>query len=143
MASVNVFYSPELENPPMAPECSINFSFIAEVTGESTTVRIRDGLNQIEEDEWEKIQDKEYARRLLDLGALRIMEAAEVKETLDKEDLKVSDDVSITGLKIADAVKVVASTHDLQKLDTWLADEQRVPIRQAITRRINTLTGGD
>jgi hypothetical protein len=143
MASVNVFYSPELENPPMAPECSINFSFIAKVTGESMTVRIRDGLNKVEEDDWEKIQEREYARRLLDLGALRIMEAAEVKETLDKEDLKVSDEVSITGLKIADAVKVVASTHDLQRLDAWLTDEQRTPIRQAITRRINTLTGGE
>jgi hypothetical protein len=143
MASVNVFYSPELENPPMAAECSINFSFIAEVTGESTTVRIRDGLNQIEEDEWEKIQDKEYVRRLLALGALRVMEAAEVKETLDEADLKVSDEVSITDLKIADAVKVVASTHDLQKLEAWLTDEQRVPIRQALTRRINTLSGGD
>lgn len=143
MASVNVFYSPELENPPMAPECSINFSFIAKVTGESTTVRIRDGLNKVEEDEWEKIQEKEYARRLLDLGALRIMEASEVKETLDKDDLNVSDDVSITRLKIADAVKVVATTHDLQRLDAWLADEQRVPIRQAIARRINTLTGGE
>jgi hypothetical protein len=143
MASVNVFYSPELESPPMAAECSINFSFIAEVTGESTTIRIRDGLNQIEEDEWEKIQDKEYARRLLALGALRVMEATEVKETLDKSDLKVSDEVSITNLKIADAAKVVASTHDLQKLDAWLTDEQRVPIRQAITRRINTLNGGD
>jgi hypothetical protein len=143
MTSINVFYSPELENPPMAPECSINFSFIAEVTGESRTVRIRDGLNKVEEDDWENIQQREYARRLLNLGALRIMEAAEVKENLDKVDLKVSDDVSITNLKIADAVKVVASTHDLQKLDTWLADEQRVPIRQAIARRINTLTGGD
>ena len=143
MTSVNVFYSPELENPPMAPECSINFSFIAKVTGESTTVRIRDGLNQIEEDDWEKIQEKEYTSRLLDLGALRVMEATEVKETLDKADLKVSDEVSITNLKIADAVKVVASTHDLQKLDAWLTDEQRVPIRQAIARRVNTLTGGD
>jgi len=143
MASVNLFYSPELENPPMAPECSINFSFIAEVTGESTTIRIRDGLNKVEEDEWEKIQEKEYTRRLLDLGALRVMEAAEVKETLNKDDLKVPDEVSITNLQIPDAVKVVASTHDLQKLDAWLADEQRVPIRQAIARRINTLTGGD
>ena len=143
MASVNVFYSPELENPPMAPECSINFSFIAPVTGESTTIRIRDGLNKVDEADWENILEREYARRLLDLGALRIMEASEVKETLDKDDLKVPEEVAITNLKIPDAVKVVAATHDLQKLDAWLADEQRVPIRQAITRRVNTLTGGD
>lgn len=143
MTSVNVFYSPELENPPMAPECSINFSFIANVTGESTTIRIRDGLNQVNENDWEKIQEREYARRLLALGALRIMQPAEVKDILEKEDLSVPEDVSITNLKIPDAVKVVASTHDLQKLDAWLADEQRVPIRQAITRRVNALTGGE
>lgn len=143
MTSVNIFYSPQLENPPMAPECSISFSTIAKVTGESTTVCIRNGLNQVKEDEWEKILEKEYAQNLLSLGALRVMEAAEVKETLDKDDLKVSDNVSITNLKIADAGKVVAATHDLQKLEAWLGDELRVPIRQAITRRITTLTGGD
>ena len=143
MTSVNIFYSPELENPPMAPECSINFTTIAEVTGESTTVRICNGLNQVEEEEWENIQKMEYAIRLLSLGALRVMEATEVKETLDEADLKVPDEVSITNLKIADAVKVVAATHDLQKLDAWLTNEQRVPIRQAIARRVKTLTGGD
>jgi hypothetical protein len=143
MASVNVFYAPELENPPMAPECSINFSFIAKVTGESTTIRIRDGLNKVDEADWENILEREYARRLLNLGALRIMEETEVKETLDKADLKIPDEVSITNLKVADAVKVVAQAHDLQKLDAWLADEQRTPIRQAITRRINALTGGE
>jgi hypothetical protein len=143
MASVNVFYAPELENPPMAPECSINFSFIAQVTGESTSIRIRDGLNKVDEADWENILEREYAQRLLALGALRIMEASEVKETLDKDDLKVPEEVAITNLKIPDAVKVVAATHDLQKLDAWLTDEQRVPIRQAITRRINALTGGE
>jgi len=143
MASVNVFYAPELENPPCAPECSIMFSKIAKVTGESTTVRIRDGLNKIEDKDWEEIKEKTYAQRLLALGALRVMDEVEVKDTLDKDDLNIPDDVSISTLKISDAVKVVATTHDLQKLEAWLSDEQRVPLRQAITRRINTLTGGD
>lgn len=143
MASVNVFYAPELENPPMAPECSINFSFIGKETGETETIRIRDGLNNVDEEVWDKIQEKEYAKNLLAYGALRVMEANEVKEVLDKADLKVPEEVSIDKLKLADAVKVVGSTHDLQKLDAWLTDEQRTPVRQAITRRLATLTGGE
>jgi hypothetical protein len=143
MAKVSIFYAPELENPPMDPECSISFSTIATVQGESTCTRISSGLNQIEEEEWEQIQTKEYAQKLLSLQALRVMEPDEVKETLDKDDLKVPDEVSITDLKLADAVKVVSTIHDLQKLEAWLTDEQRTPVRQAISRRINTLTGGD
>jgi hypothetical protein len=143
MAKVSIFYAPELENPPMDPECSISFSAIATAQGESTCTRISSGLNQIEEEEWEQIQTKEYAQKLLSLQALRVMEPHEVKETLDKDDLKVADEVSITDLKLADAVKVVSTAHDLQKLEAWLTDEQRVPVRQAITRRISTLTGGD
>jgi hypothetical protein len=127
----------------MAPECSISFSFIGKVTGETETIRIRDGLNKVSEEDWERIEEKEYTKRLLTLGALRVMEAKEVKDLLDKEDLDIPEDVSLAGLKIADASKVVASAHDLQKLDAWLADEQRVPVRQAITRRIAALTGGD
>lgn len=143
MPSVNVFYAPELENPPLAPECSITFTTIGAAPGETTAVRIRDGINKVDEDEWEQIQQKDYAQTLLQLGALRVMKPDEVKEVLSKDDLKTPEDVTITDLKIADAVKVITSTNDLQRLDAWLQDELRNPVRQAITRRINTLTGGE
>ena len=72
MASVNVFYSPELENPPLAPECSITFSTIGSEPNSSTAVRIRDGINKIDEEDWEQIQEKAYAQTLLQIGALRV-----------------------------------------------------------------------
>jgi len=143
MASVNVFYSPELENPPLAPECSIMFTTIGSEPNTSTTVRIRDGINKVDEDDWEQIKEKAYAQTLLSLNALRVMEPEEVKEVLTKDDLTVPEDVKISDLKLADAIKVIATVNDLQRLDAWMQDELRNPVRQAITRRINTLTGGE
>lgn len=143
MSAVNVFYAPELDNPPMAPECSITFTTIGKATGETVGTRLCSGLNQIPEEVWLNIREKEDAKRLLSLGALRVMDADEVKETLEADDLHVPDDVSIADLKLQDAIKVTSTTYDLQRLEAWLADEQRNAVRQAITRQINKLTNGD
>ena len=143
MSAVNVFYAPELGNPPLAPECSVTFTTIGKATGETVGTRLCNGVNRVAEEEWENIKEKEAAKRLLSLGALRVMEADEVKETLEADDLHVPDDVSLADLKLQDATKVASTTHDLQRLEAWLTDEQRNPVRQAITRQINKLTNGD
>jgi hypothetical protein len=141
---VNIFYSPALENPPM-DGCSITYTTISKETEESTRVTIREGINNIPEDDWESIKagpHGPHALRLLELGALRVMESNEVKEVLSEADLKVPDDVSIAALKLPDATKVITGTHDLQRLTAWLEQDQRVPVRTAIQKRIDTLTGG-
>lgn len=71
------------------------------------------------------------------------MESNEVKELLSETDLKVPDEVSIADLKLPDATKVITATHDLQCLAAWLEKDQRVPVRTAIQKRIDTLTGGN
>lgn len=125
--------------------CSITYTTISKETEESTRVTIREGINNIPEDDWESIKagpHGPHALRLLDLGALRVMESNEVKEILSETDLKVPDEVSITDLRLPDATKVITTTHDLQRLAAWLEKDQRVPVRTAIQKRIDTLTGG-
>ena len=126
--------------------CSITYTTISKETGESTRVTIREGINSIPEDDWESIKagtHGAHALRLLDLGALRVMESDEVKELLSETDLKVPEDVSIANLKLPDATKVITGTHDLQRLAAWLEQDQRVPVRTVIQKRIDTLTGGN
>jgi len=141
MDSVNVFYAPELENPPMDSECSINFSTI--VHQDTTSVRIRGGINKVDSDKWDGIKGQPYAQRLLKIGALRVMEETEVKEVLTDEELNVPEDVKLTDLSIPDATQVIGATHDLQRLGAWLEEEKRVPVRKGLQRRIDTLSGGD
>ena len=126
--------------------CSITYTTISKETEESTRVTIREGINNIPEDDWESIKagtHGPHALRLLELGALRVMESNEVKELLSETDLKVPEDVSIANLKLPDATKVITGTHDLQRLTAWLEQDQRVPVRTAIQKRIDVLTGGN
>ncbi len=126
--------------------CSITYTTISKETEESTRVTIREGINNIPEDDWKSIKagpHGPHALRLLELGALRVMESNEVKEILSETDLKVPDEVSIADLKLPDATKVITTTHDLQRLAAWLEKDQRVPVRTAIQKRIDALTGGN
>ncbi len=126
--------------------CSITYTTISKETEESTRVTICEGINSIPEDHWESIKagpHGPHALRLVELGALRVMESNEVKELLSETDLKVPDGVSIVNLKLPDATKVITATHDLHRLAAWLEKDQRVPVRAAIQKRIDTLTGNN
>ena len=127
----------------MAPECIVTFSFIkAQSEGETTRVVLQPGLNQnIAEEDWEKILEKEVAQRMLSTNALRVVEEIEIPEVLNDEDLPGANPrgLDISKLAMADASAAVNKLHDIPALLKLQETEKRVPVRTAITRRINTL----
>ena len=140
---MNIFYSPELEAPPMAPECFITFSFIqAQSEGETTRVVFQPGLNQnISEEDWEKILEKPVAQNMLAQGSLRVVKETELPEVLKDEDLPSDTPraLDLSKLSVADANAAINKLHDIPALLKLQETEKRVPVRTAITRRINTL----
>lgn len=142
----NIFFSPELEAPPMAPECYITFSrILSQEEGGSTRVVLQPGLNQITEEDWEWILEKEVAQNMVARGSLRVMAESDVPEVLTKEQLPggtTTQELDISKLTVADASASIAKIHDVQLLVKMQETEKRTPVRAAITRRINTLTQG-
>lgn len=142
---VNVFYSPELETPPMAPECMITFSFIVAASeGETTRVQLHDGLNQnIPDEYWEKILEKEVTQRMIKTGSLRVVKDSEIPEVLEEDDLKTegtTKELDLSQLSVTDANTAISKIHDIPALLKMQETEKRTPVRSAITRRITALS---
>lgn len=140
---MDIIYRPELESPPMAKECIVTFTTLTG-TGESDAISFKAGLNKgIPADRWDQIKEIKYAQNLLSTGALRVLTKEEAREVLDKDEIKDSGDVSISSLKPTDAIEIIDDTHDLATLNRWLSKERRIPVRNAIQRRVTTLTSGN
>lgn len=144
---MNIFYAPELQVPPMDPECTITFSFIVSKeekdAGEETQrVTFTSGPNRdISPEHWEKIAEKEVAIQMLKTGALRIMESADDEpEVLKPGDLTLDpSEVKLEDLSVKDAVETVSRLHDVRILTVLKEKELRTPVRAAISRRITSL----
>jgi hypothetical protein len=130
-------YRPELDNPPMAPECSISFSF----TGEGAlmdSVTISSGVTRdFPEDVWEKIKDYAVVKGLLSRGALRIDIDAEETATIETA---VAD--TLVDLALGDAMSLIEASFDLEQLRRWDAKDQRVRIKNTIAKRIEAIEAG-
>jgi hypothetical protein len=131
-------YRPELENPPMAKECTIGFSFIG--TGANTeSIQIAAGVTRdFPEDIWQRIKDYPVVQRLLSLGALRIDEDTETTEAPS-----VARADSIADLNLSQALELVEASLDLEQLRKWDAKEQRIRMKNAIAKRITAITEGN
>ena len=134
-------YRPELENPPMAKECSLGFSFLPE-EGKSRqvdSVRIESGVTRdFSEAHWEKIKDYEVVKRLLSLGALAITEEIDVEATTVSE--PVAD--TLDNIELKAALNLIDSSFDLKQLERWNAKDQRIRVKNAIAKRIQAITEG-
>jgi ACT domain-containing protein len=135
-------YRPELENPPMAKECSMGFSFLPQ--GEERRVthfRVESGVNRnFDADVWERIKDYTRVRSLLSLGALQVTQEIDItaehvvdsptEETLESIDLK-------------SALNLIDMSFDMEQLNKWNAKDQRIRVKNAIAKRITSITEGN
>lgn len=130
-------YRPELDNPPMAPECSITFSF----TGEGAlmdSVTISSGVTRdFPEETWEKIKDYPVVQSLLSRNALRIDIDAEEKATI-----QTATTDTLADLALGDAMTLIEASFDLDQLRRWDAKDQRVRIKNTIAKRIEAIEAG-
>ena len=135
-------YRPELENPPMAKECSIGFSFLPTKGGSNRVdyVRIESGVTRdFPEDTWEKIQDYSVVKNLLSLGALTVTQEIEVQATAVSEPAKES----IKDVDLKSALVLIESSFDIEQLKKWNAKDQRIRVKNAIAQRIAKITEGN
>lgn len=134
-------YRPELENPPMAKECSLGFSFLPE-DGNSRNVdhvRIESGVTRDFSDfHWEKIKDYEVVKRLMSLGALAITQEVDVEATTVSE--PVAD--TLDNIELKAALTLIDASFDIKQLERWNAKDQRIRVKNAIAKRIQAITEG-
>jgi hypothetical protein len=131
-------YRPELESPPMDKECTIGFSFVPE-KGQPENIQVEAGVNRdFPEDVWEKIQDYDVVKNMLKVGALRI----ETEQNL-VQDLPSAAVDTIADMPVNQAMRLVEDSFDITQLQRWEKGEQRIRVRNSISKRISAITEGN
>ena len=131
-------YRPELENPPMDKECTIGFSFV-QAKGQPENIQVEAGVNRdFPEDVWEKIQDYDVVKNMLKVGALRI----ETEQNL-VQDLPSAAVDTIADMPVNQAMRLVEDSFDITQLQRWEKGEQRIRVRNSISKRISAITEGN
>ena len=132
-------YRPELSNPPMATESSLGFSLLPQGSGRKVDfVQINSGVTRdFSEAHWDRIKGRTVVKRLMSLGALVIQEeeAAPVISAVDQEHIR---DVSLT-----QALGLIEASFDVEQLGVWEAKDQRIKVKNAIAKRITSITEGN
>jgi hypothetical protein len=131
-------YRPELESPPMDKECTIGFSFV-QSKGQPENIQVESGVNRdFPEDVWEKIQDYDVVKNMLKVGALRI----ETEQNL-VQDLPAANVDTIADMPVNQAMRLVEDSFDIAQLQRWEKGEQRIRVRNSISKRISAITEGN
>lgn len=131
-------YRPELESPPMDKECTIGFSFVPE-KGQPDNIQVEAGVNRdFPEDIWEKIQSYDVVKNMLKVGALRI----ETEQNL-VQDLPSAAVDTIADMPVNQAMRLVEDSFDIAQLQRWEKGEQRIRVRNSISKRISAITEGN
>lgn len=138
-----ITYRPELENPPMAKECSLGFSFLPD-DGKSRNVkhvRINAGVNRNFDDNlWDRIKDKSSVVNLLSLGALVATQEIEVSATTVPD---APTEESLASIDLKNALSLIEASFEIEQLKQWNAKDQRIRVRNAIAKRIQSITEGN
>ena len=131
-------YRPELENPPMAKEATIGFSFIV-TAGKTEFVRLEAGVNRdVSDENWERIKDKNLVKRLMKLGALRV-DTDDVGEGA----IQLTPNVdSIAEKDVQTSLRLIEDSFDISQLQKWEASEKRIRVKNSINKRITAITEG-
>jgi hypothetical protein len=121
----------------MDKECTIGFSFIQE-KGQPSSIKVSSGVNRdFPEAIWEQIKNYDVVKSLLKLGALRIEE----EQALVVETPKAAVD-SFADMPVTQAMRLVEDSFDINQLRSWEAGEQRIRVRNAISKRIAAISEG-
>lgn len=121
----------------MDKECTIGFSFIQE-KGQPSSIKVSSGVNRdFPEAIWEQIKNYDVVKSLLKLGALRIEEEQALVVEAPKADVG-----SIADMPVTQAMRLVEDSFDINQLRSWEAGEQRIRVRNTISKRIAAISEG-
>lgn len=138
-----ITYRPELDNPPMAKECTLGFSFLPE-DGKSRNVkhvRIESGVNRdFDAEMWEKVKSKNSVKKLLSLGALTVTEEIDVTA---EAVIDGPTEQSLKNVDLKSALDLIDASFDADQLHKWDVKDHRIRVKNAIAKRIQAITEGN
>jgi hypothetical protein len=124
-----IAYRPDLENPPREG----GFGVVTE-TG---LIQLAPGLNQeVPEQQWLQARQNATVKRLMAIGAIE-----EVQEQLTVEEIP-QDVQTLSNLPLLEAFRVIEIIHDVGQLTEWKKIEGRIKVRNAISKRQETIKAG-
>lgn len=134
---IAIAYSPELVDP-MAASIP-GGSFVVAFVHRDARIILEPGLNfGIDADLWEEAKARPATA---DLIAMRAIEEID----LGGDTVGSTAAAGVSAVKNVDeptALKLVHCSRDAKQLETWLGLEERISIRNAITRKLNQLKEG-
>ena len=86
-----------------------------------------------------KIKDYEVVKRLMSLGALAITQEVDVEATTVSE--VVAD--TLDNIELKAALTLIDASFDIKQLERWNAKDQRIRVKNAIAKRITSITEGN
>ena len=124
-----IAYRPELENPPREGGFG--------VVTEAGLIQLAPGLNQeVPEQQWLKARQNATVKRLMAIGAIE-----EVQERITVEEIP-QDVQSLSNMPLVEAFRVIEIIHDVEQLAEWKKIEGRIKVRNAISKRQETVKAG-
>ena len=124
-----IAYRPDLENPPREGGFG--------VVTEAGLIQLAPGLNQeVPEQQWLKARQNATVKRLMAIGAIE-----EVQERITVEEIP-QDVQSLSNMPLVEAFRVIEIIHDVEQLAEWKKIEGRIKVRNAISKRQETIKAG-
>lgn len=101
-----------------------------------TTLRINPGLNApVPQDLWESAKARPDTQVLMGRGVIQEIVLADGTANVDGE-------VSLAGVSLQLAVKLIYASRDIEQLEQWLRKEDRLNVREKLAERIKEITDG-
>ena len=124
-----IAYRPDLENPPREGGFG--------VVTEAGLIQLAPGLNQeVPEQQWLQARQNATVKRLMAIGAIE-----EVQEQVTVEEIP-QDVQTLSNLPLLEAFRVIEIIHDVNQLAEWKKIEGRIKVRNAISKRQETIKAG-
>jgi hypothetical protein len=124
-----IAYRPDLENPPREGGFGV-------ITG-TGLIQLAPGLNQeVPEQQWLQARQNATVKRLMAIGAIE-----EVQEQVTVEEIP-QDVRTLSNLPLIEAFRVIEIIHDVEQLAEWKKIEGRIKVRNAISKRQETIKAG-
>lgn len=100
-------------------------------------IMLRPGTNHLESSEIEALKAHTDYPQYEKWGAIEILGA---KPKINPKEQVPSE---LSKLNVDEAEKLIENCHDAAKLESWLTNESRVTLRQAINRRVGQIKSGN
>lgn len=124
-----IAYRPELENPPREG----GFGIITE----AGMIQLSPGVNaEVPDTKWAQARQNRTVKRLMAIGAIEELKA---KPTVQDIPQSVK---ALAEFPMTEALRMIEIMHDAEQLADWKKIEGRVRVRNAITRRMESIRIG-